>query len=227
MAVRSTKDTQIFISTMAAAPTDLTPTAISKAANAVVTVAAVTGIATGDYVEVTGTEFPELDGKSFAVGTVDGVGNTFELLGADTTASTATLDSDATSPPIVKHWAATSMQKVCLSSIGVNSEQPSTVSVATFCDPSASVPGATAGAGTLDFGGYLDTKAKGFILLNDAAEAGDEHTIVVAFPGDGGYLIGKGTISSFAFSDIPLDGAVAYTAQVSLSSKLRHSFERS
>lgn len=226
MAVRNTKGLEVFVEKHPSTPitkdgtnggTTLTGIA-DNAGAADLTVDAVAGIAAGDVVTFKNTGFPELDGNSFVVTAATG---TTITVNADISASTGTFDAvnaEATILPMGQ------MQKICLSSIGINADTPSSVGVGTFCDPSATVAGASAGAGTLDFGGYLDTEDAGFVLMEELADISDPKSVVIKFPGTGGHLIMVGTLSSFNFTDIPLDGAVAYNAQFTLSSKPQHRF---
>lgn len=217
MAVRSTRGLKIFLSKTTTAPLNLVPTAVSSAAPAVITVADTTGITTGDIVTGLDTGYPEIDGKSFVVGVVDGTADTFELLGSDTTGTTGALNG---APKAQVMAMASDFTPLCLASIGVNTETPQTVSTATFCDPTSTVPGSAAGAGTIDVTAYHDTKDAGFRLMEEALAGGNPHTLVIQFPGtDGGYLIAQGTVSSWALSDVPLDGAVQWTGQITLSSR--------
>ena len=67
----SSKGVEIYMGKAEATPLELTPTAISAAKPAVVSLASTTGISEGDAVKVSGTGFKELDGKWFTVGTID------------------------------------------------------------------------------------------------------------------------------------------------------------
>ena len=173
MSVRNTKGLKIYLEKAGATAvtkdgTDGGTTLTGIAANGTtsthtdLTVDAVAGVAAGDVIEMSGTGFDELDGKSFIV--VAATGTKIEING-DITGSTGTFNA-ATAKAVVTP--VTQMDGLCLSSIGVNADTPSTVSIPTFCDPSASVPGTTASAGTLDFGGYLDTTDAGFKALSAA-----------------------------------------------------------
>jgi len=220
MAIRNTSGLQLFVSNEGATVTTLTPTAVSASKPTVISVASVTGVTEGDFVSISGTDFEEIDGKDWIVGTVDGGANTFELVGSDTTGSVAVLGTT----PVADLLPTTEFTKVCADSITPSSDAPSPIATPTFCDPTQSVPGiATAGA-TLDLGTYLETDSAGFVLLHDAYLSGDEHKVMVQFPGNGGWLIGAGTISQHTPDDIPIDGAVHFATQITLSSAMRHVF---
>jgi hypothetical protein len=208
----STKNSLFYLSKTGANPTVVTPTGITSAKPAEITVAATTGIADGDVVMFKDTGFPGLDGKSFIVGNVSGT--TFEAVGSDTSGG-GTLGTT----PVASVYVAADMQQICPSSIAVNLETPEQVSAGHFCDPTASVAGIAAGSGTLDLGMYQDVTDSGFQELLKAAEDGLEHTLVLKFPNNQGWLIATGTVSAFQMSDMPLSGAPAWSAQMSLSTK--------
>jgi hypothetical protein len=224
MATRNTKGLKIYLSIGAAAPTTVVPTAITKAQPAEVTVADVTGMADGQLVKMEATGFDELDGRLFVIDSVNGTANTFELLGSDLSASTGTLGAN----PKATYYKDSELQALCLSTIGINAETPATVSVGTFCKPDQTVPGTVAGAGTMDLGGYVDTADAGYSLLWDAAADGKTRVLKIVFPDDGtqkgGALVAEGVINSMLLSDIPIDGAAAFSAVFTLSSKPEHRF---
>lgn len=213
--IRSTKGLQLLLENTGAATVNVIPTAITKAAQAVVTVADVTGIKEGDLVAFADTGFAELDGKNFTVGTVDGNANTFAVVGGDTTNSTGTLGANpkATVTPVAQ------MTNICASSISVDANTPGTVSVATYCDPSASIPSVVSEPGNLTMTVYHDPSSAGFKLLEAAADAGDNRLLAIVFPQNGGTLVAEGVLSSFAITDVPLDGAAAWTATFALASR--------
>jgi len=219
--IRSTKDLKIEISD--GDPASLVTLAGSNATNAapsVITTTDTTGAADDDVIVPSGIGFSDLDDKLFTIANIT-VDTSFELLGSDASGEAAA--STATSSFTV--YPAASLIGLCLSSIGVNTEAPASVSTATFCDPNATVPGTTASAGTLDLGGYLDTADLGYAQLVAAAEDGNERVIKITLPGTGnGFLLARGTISSFSLSDIPIDGAIAFTAVFTLASKMVHRY---
>lgn len=224
----STKGTTVSVLKGSATAASLTPTAISKAAPAVVTVASVTGISAGDLIKfpasgATGASgFSELDGKTWVVGTVTTGANTFTLLGSDTTASTGTL---AASPSISHYADATKMVALtCLvGEFTLNDETPNTVSVPTFCDPSATIPSQVVGAGTVDINGYIDVLDAGYKELHAAKADGLERTWRVKLGNSQGYLVMAGILSKLT-PGVPIDGANGFAGTITLSSAYRHLF---
>ena len=222
----SSKGTKVCVLKGSATATSLTPTAISKAAPAVVTVASVTGLTVGDLVKFPDTTevgyagFSELAGKTYAISKITAVGNTFELAGADTKASTGTL---AATPSISQYPSATSMLCLCLSSLAFNPESANSISTATFCDPSASIASQVVGAGTIDIGGFVDIADAGYKELIAAEADGKSRSWRITLGNNQGYILFDGVLSALSL-DIPLDGAIAFNGTVALSSKYRHLF---
>jgi len=227
VATRNTKGLKFFMSGKAAAVSVALAAAdeISNAKPAVVKVAATTGIANGDMITPKDTGWPELDGKTFLVANLV-ADTTFELQGSDTAAQSAPLVLVAGPLPAVTFDVldeAFSLEQLCLSTIGINSETASPVSVGTFCDPTATVPGIEAGAGTLDLGFFLDKDSKGYAALLAAEADGNPRSFKIDFP-ENGSLVMTGTVSGLNFTDMPLEGAISLVANVTLASKPVHIF---
>ncbi|RLC39118.1 hypothetical protein DRH27_00530 [Candidatus Falkowbacteria bacterium] len=218
MGVTNTKGLKVLMST-GTVPGAVIPTAITSAAPAVVTVADTAGMADGQVVKMTDTGFEELDGQLFVVGGL--TGTDFNLVGSDTTNTTGTL---AVTPLATYYDDTTDMEQLCLSTIGVNPETSTPVSVATFCDTSAQVDGIEAGAGTIDLGFWLDKDDAGYAALMAAESDSAERVFKITFPGGNGDMVFEGTVSGLNFTDIPLDGSPALIANITLVSKYEHRF---
>lgn len=216
MSAFSSKGTTIWMSKAGVTPTVIVPTAISTAKPAEVTATAVTGIANGDVVKMTNTGMSELDGKVFTVGAV--TGTTFDLVGSDTTNATGTLGV----APAATVYTATDMIKLCLADFTINNEEPGAVSVATFCDPSASLPSATQAAGTVTVGGYVNDKDADYLEMILATDDGQERVLEVIFPSHGA-LLAPVTFGAMGF-EVPIEGAPAWSATGVLGSKFVHVF---
>ena len=219
----STKGQAAYVLKGSATAASLTPTAITKAAPAVVTVASTTGMTAGDIIVipatgVTGqTGFSELDGKTWVVGTVAS-GTTFTLLGSDTTASTGTL---AVSPSIAHYANATKMVLACFSDIKLNPETPAQIPVATFCDPTATLTSQVVGAGTADISGYIDISDAGYKELDLAKNDGIARKMIVKLGSSQGYIVLEGVVASLTPA-MPIDGGYGYSGVINLSTKYRH-----
>lgn len=214
MSAVSTKGLDVWLYTADAVPVDIVPTAITKAAPAVVSAADVADVTLGDVVHVNTVGFPELDGKSFVVGEVDGVGNTFELIGSDTTASTGSLSAD----PSITVYPSSDRVKLCLSQMDIAAPSSNDISTNTFCED-GSVAGRST-PGTIALAGYLDETDSGLDELVKADEDGIARYFEVVLPGTLGYLIGKITISGLSVTT-PLDGAVGWTATGTQNEKIK------
>lgn len=219
MSAKSSAGLTICISKGTSTPSPLTPTAISSAKPAVVTVAAVAGMATGDIIILKDTGFSALDGKVFVVGTIDATANTFELTGSDTDGTTDTLSAAA---PKASHYLKADMICLCLSSLTFNVDEAGTVSTATYCDPSASIPSAVQSAGSLSFAGFVNIADADYAELLLAQDDGVQRIVRIMLPGNG-YLVAPINFSSIGW-DLPLDGAIGYTGSGVLASRMRHLF---
>lgn len=216
MPIVSTKGLKIWMEKATASALMLEPTAITKAKPAVVTVASSTGVAPGDPIAVSGTGFAELDGQSFVAGAV--TATTIELVGSDTTLSTGTLGAD----PELSIIPVGDMCELCLAGIDLGDNAPTAISVATFCNPTASVPGNPAAA-TVGFTGYVDAEDPCYSELLQAVEDGLPRTIKVDLPGGNGYFLMEVIIGSVGYT-IPIEGAVGFTFTGTQSTSLRHIF---
>lgn len=213
MSATSTKGLETWLTTGDQVPTSVTPTAISKAKPAVVTVADTSTIFDGDLALVENTGFPELDGKYFPVGAV--ATGTFELVGSDTTNSSGVLAGT----PTVKIYSKANQVKMCLATVDPATETPGTTSVGTFCDPSATIP-ALAQAGTITMTGYVELTGY-YDELNKAVEDGMTRVLTIVLPQNLGQIVVPIVLSSIGWQT-PLDGAVGFTVSGAMSSKPRH-----
>ena len=214
----SSKGVEIYMGKAEATPLELTPTAISAAKPAVASLASTTGVSVGDAVKVSGTDFKELDGKTFVVGTI--VDDTsVELVGSDTSSSTATLGST----PVLTVYAADDVIKLCLASLAITADTPATVSTATFCDPTASIPSAIQQAGSIAITGWIDPTCEDYREILLAEEDAEKRVFYIVLPNDMGVIMCEGTMSAITF-DVPIDGALGFSTTLVLSSKPVHLF---
>lgn len=202
-----------------ATPEEITPTSISSAKPAVVTTAS-TGTVVDEslvWIPAGATGMSSLDGKWWAVANL--VADTsFELLGSDTTDEVY----EPTGDPELMVYGLSDSIILCWATMTFNIGQPDSISTATFCDPTAAVPGIVVEAGTVDFTGYVDITDEDYQFLNDAYELGSNNPYRIYMPNNG-VLIFDGVINSFSL-DIPIDGAIGYSGQITLASKPRHLF---
>jgi hypothetical protein len=169
------------------------------------------------YVPAGATSMPGIDGKWFEIVNVV-PGTSFELLGSDTTDETY----NAGTTPDMEAYDMSDTTIMCFATLTFNPATPTTISTATYCDPSATVPSPVVEAGTVDFTGYVDVSAEDYQLLPELYEGGLVHAFRVFMPNNG-TLIFTGTVASFDLS-VPLDGAIGYAGQIALSSRPRHLF---
>ena len=192
--------------TMGSAPTQAKPTAI---------VVTTTGGADGDLMVISETNWGSVDKPQIAS---DYTTSGFNALGCDSTRET-----DASQAGKVAHYTADDMTKICPSGFTDNTNTPSAISVATFCDPQASIPGSVADAGTVELTGYVDACDPSYIALYEAYESQDQRYLRINLGEDQGYLVMPVTALSMNW-DIPLEGAVQFTLSMVKGSATRHLF---
>lgn len=216
---KSTKGVQICLTKSGSTGTDITPTAASKAAPAEITTTATGATKNGDliYVPKGTTGLSEIDGMWWVV---DGLvkDTSLQLLGSDTTASTGTFATTAA----IKAYAEIDLECLCLSEITFNRDEPETISAATFCDTTASIPGNSASAGSISFSGFVDVTATDYKELLRLEKSGAEAGFKITLP-DNGFVVFPATINQISMA-IPLEGAVSYSGSATLKSAQRHLF---
>lgn len=212
----STKGLQIWLGDPAA-PAALVPTAISKAAPAVVTVA--NTAVNGDLAYVSGSGFPELDGKWFPIGAASAT--EFSLVGSDTVASSGAL---GTAPAVTVRPKGDAFDLSCLSkAITFNSDAPAAVAAGTYCDPSLAITSPIVPPTTIEFGGNINVADPAYKELIDASEDGLERPLDILLPFGQGDIIAPAVVSLVTW-DLPVDGVQGFTATVTCSSKPAHRF---
>jgi hypothetical protein len=218
----STKNTKFSISNPVSKFAVLTPTAITKAAPALVSVTSVAGIVDGDVVKIDagGTGFFELDNQSWIVSSVNVGSNTFALLGSDTTASTGTL----TATPVIKHAVDADLSAITCALMGfeIQNNTPGDIDAGTYCSPSDVIPSIKVAAPSCNFNGAIDITNPGYKALLAAEEDGLERIIRITLPNNQ-YLVAPGIVASFGFS-VPLDGIQGFSGVFKATSKFRHRF---
>jgi len=197
----------------------VTPTGATKAAPCEITTASTGTLKNGDliWIPAAGTGLSEVDGKFWIVTNLTADAS-FDLLGSDTTASAGTFAAGTG----IKGYGDTDMQCLCLSSISFNRDQPDTISTATFCDTTSSIPGSATSAGSVDFGGYVDVTDADYVELLKLEKSGKDTAFRVMLPNNG-YIVFDAIINQVTV-DIPLEGAVAYSGSATLKSAARHLF---
>jgi hypothetical protein len=219
MTAKSSKGLTICISKGAATPLSTVPTAITDVKPAVVTFTTLpVGIAAGDIVVPKNTGQSSVDGKPWIVGPLTPAGKTITLLGSDNSGGTTTIAAGAK----IESYATTDMECLCLSNLSMSVDDPGTVDVGTYCDPSASIPSAAGSAGTIEFAGFVNIADADYQELLTAADDGILRYLRITLPSNG-YFIAPATFSSITW-DLPLDGAIGYSGTAVLGSKLRHVF---
>lgn len=212
MTAYSTKGLNVYLAKSTATIVTLTPTAISKAKPAVVTVASTTGVTAGDVVKPLNTGFTEIDGKTFTIGTV--TGTSVVLTGSDTTGSANSLAGT----PTISITKKTDMVRLCLSEMTIDPSSTNQIDASTFCADQTILGKTTLGG--ISVSGFLDKADLGLDELVKADEDGLTRTFKIELPNSQGSLVGAVTIAGFSAST-PIEGAIAFTATGNQSDKIR------
>ena len=219
MTAKNSKGVTVCVTKGGATAAPGTPTAIAKSSTAGddrvhIALADTTAYKVGDVVTIPigSTGFAAIDGKSWTVGAIDATG----IILNGTKFASGTLSAT----PSINHYLSSDMVCLCLSYFKFCAEKATTVSVATFCDPSASIPSASTTAGTVDIGGFVDVSTADYKEIVAAELDGAERIFRVMLPGNG-EIIFPAIVSTLGW-DVPIDGAVAWTAQLALGSRPRH-----
>jgi hypothetical protein len=139
------------------------------------------------------------------------------LAGTDNTGGSTAFDKTNGS---AKAYADTDMVCLCLSEFTISRDTGGSISTATFCDPSSSVPSVVVSAGSVSIGGYIDSTAADYQEIVSADIDGKARDFRVTLPGNG-HLMFRGTVTGMSYQ-VPVDGAQSWTAQINLSSAPRH-----
>jgi hypothetical protein len=216
MSAKSSKGVIIALSGPVDATDSFTQVTITDISDSAPTLITATNTAkVGDLVSIAGTTLKELDGKTFVAGP-NTTATAIELIGADTTGVTI----PATVAGTAKVF--TEFTNLCLNALAINAETPGTVSVGTYCDPTASIPSVVVQAGTLTFGGYVDVTSEDYPALLEATEDGLTRMIRIELPANG-YIVAPIIVSQITW-ELPLDGAISFTGTATLGSKPAHRF---
>jgi hypothetical protein len=223
----ATKGLQVLLATDAGGKAFGTVTGISEAKPAVVTYDPAAGVTLvdGDFVKFTNSGFPELDGKVFCISAngpgagVDPTDKVFTLDNSDTTNTAGTLD------PLVEavvFHEDDNLLCLCLSSLSRSTEAGETISVATFCDPSAQLAG-EAGAGSLSWAGYMDLADPGFLEVLKANDDGVMRQLIIKLPGGKGVISMPITVNQYA-EEFALNGAISFTGGAVINTKPTYTY---
>lgn len=217
MTAYSTANSKPAMTRKAAAPVVIVPTAITKAAPAEVTGAALT-IKDGDLVVATKTGFPELDGKAWIAANV-AAGISFELLGSDTTNSAGAL---AAAPELAGYDTAADLVSLgCLGDLAMAREAPTAVDAGTYADPAQTITSQVVKAGTLTFKGPLNAQDEGYDELYMAWQDANARQLVIKLHDGNGYVVAPITVGMVQW-DIPLNGAEGFSGTMVMGNEPRH-----
>ena len=181
-----------------------------------------------DPATLTGTGYTaKTDDIIYVKGGNSSLSNKIQIVGGGASATSLTLvgsdtsaDADTTGG-VYSHFSPNDMACLCWSEMSISVDTPSTVSVATYCDPTATLPSAVSSAGQISFSGFVDSSSAEYLEMVKASEDNVERYMRITLPNNNGYLVAPITFSSLTYS-FPLDGAVSYSGSGVLGSKFKH-----
>lgn len=216
MTAVSTKDVNIYFSKTAGTAVTADAPAGTSGSEASMAVSGGTGSAL-DALKIRGTGINSIDQACMAKETF---GDSLTLLGIDGGFTSAKV------PTTLQVFGENDWIKLCLSELSINSNDPNTVSVATYCNPQAVMESAVQEAGTFGFGGYMSTCDTDYPELYRLCADQSEVLILIDLGNvddcKQGYLLAEGVCSSNMAWSLPLDGAIEYSGSVLLQNKFRH-----
>jgi hypothetical protein len=241
MGAKSTKGVQVYLTPSEATEKDVLITSIIAGVNKSIVINAtfLNPPKVGDVVMFGSTGFASLSNKPFAITTITGgalslektpdqvapevdakaVGNNVIFTIGNVTLGSGSLASGAT----LEHFEQSTDICLCLSQFSLTKDTPATISVGTYCDPSASIPSSSTSAGSVAFAGFVDVTQPDYPELLRAEESRTTRTMVVRLPQAQGFIVLPFVVSSIIW-DIPLDGALAYSGTGTLTSNAVHNF---
>jgi len=176
-------------------------------------------LAAGDVVIIEKSGSSKLDGTWIVAAAPAPTATAVTLLGTDTTGETAgALPGTA----VVTHFAKADLTGLCLASFDVSIEQPGTLSVANFCDPSATLALPATSAGTVSITGFTDITDSGYLAIMAANGDGKQHTLRITLPSNG-FLVLRGTLSGLSWQ-VALNEAQRWSATFTLATAPKHVF---
>jgi len=241
MSAKSTKGVQVYLTPSEATEKGVVITSILAGANKSIVINAtfLNPPKVGDVVHFGSTGFASLSNKPFAITTITGgalslekapdqvapevdakaVGNNVIFTIGNVTLGTGALSAN----PTLDHYDQSKDICLCLSQFSITKDTPATISVGTYCDPSASIPSSSTSAGSVTFAGYVDVSQPDYPELLIAEESRLTRNMVVRLPQAQGNIVLPFVVSSIIW-DIPLDGALAYSGTGTLTSNAVHNF---
>lgn len=225
----NTQDLKIVMSKASAAARtqDITNSTAAKPAQLTVSGTAYTGgaaIGNNDIIYVPDCHAQPNLGRGWYLATGVGAGQ-LVATGSDTVGETWKAGETVTS----QFWKDADLVEVCASSIDVQRSNATWIDAPTFCNRSQAVKSAVVEYGTVTFSGYVDVGSDTYKELHQAYITKGERffgvifgsTLANAITSKQNLVAMKGTVQSIDF-EVPVDGAIAFTAEVKLASPAQH-----
>jgi hypothetical protein len=219
MAVINTKGVAVYLSKGDSTPHLIPGSSIDEISNeapAVVSLLAADAALTNGDIAYTNEVSSSLDGKLYTIGNL--ASTTFDLTGSDASGEVLPI-TGITAADAITVIAASDMVRLCLSQMEFGADTVNNISVGTYCDPAAQIPG-LATPGTITLGGYAEVDDPGLEEIMKAAEDQQPRFFQVVLPGATGYIVGEVALAGFSMS-VPLEGAVSWTVTGTQVKKIR------
>jgi len=179
----------------------------------------------GSVITFEDTGHRELDHRVFIITAISTAGTAHTItVKADTSVSTGALlkDTADVSVGIARIYNPASYVNICPSNFALSPQATNTISVGTYCDPGATIPGVQSTYGTLQLQGFVDITSDAYKLLSRAEGDGIQRFIRVTLPSNG--FITCAAYATQLNWELPITGAVGYNMTMTLRSKPTHSF---
>lgn len=151
--------------------------------------------------------------------------NATELTGSDAAGGTV----KAGETFAAKTWVESDLVEVCASSVDISRASASFIDAPTFCNRTQAVKSAVVEFGTVTISGYIDIASATYDELHKAYQDKADRffgvlmgtSLAKAIASKNNLVAMKGTVSSIDF-EVPVDGAIGFTAEIKLSSPVQH-----
>jgi predicted secreted protein len=196
---QSSQGTKFYVQTGLAAAVDVTD--VTKAAPAVATLSAATGLAVKDVVYITGGNWRSIRERAFPISAL--VAEAATLFDSDTTEEAADFDPTGVKAQEVN------FSEACMATLTFTSPAGTVIDVTTMCDGARETLTGLPAVSTWQATGFWDASDPMQKVLRDLYRNGQNVVFKVVF-NDGSGLVFRGSVNQFTIT-AAVDQAVAFT----------------